>query len=100
MDLTTFWWKLFIKNVALQKSKQWDNPKRTDDSPRRTVIRICYEDNDTMKLSLRPLDIIEDHGWKICASSTRKIHEPEDTNEGIHWGKKGNEKKQQKEKKW
>ena len=25
-----------------------------------------------MKLSLRPLDIIEDHGWKNCASSTRK----------------------------
>ena len=25
-----------------------------------------------MKLSLRPLDIIEDHGWKNCASSARK----------------------------
>ena len=25
-----------------------------------------------MKLSLRPLDIIEDHGWKNFASSTKK----------------------------
>ena len=63
---------IFIKNTASQKSQKWDNPKRTDDSTRRTVIRICYGDNGTMKLSLRPLDIIEDHGWKNFASSTKK----------------------------
>ena len=72
MDLTTFWWKLFIKNIASQKSQLWDSPRRKDDSLRRTVFQICCEDNGTMKLSLRPLDIIEDHGWKNFASSTKK----------------------------